>query len=99
MRRQTSFCYTDLATGLVTAPERIQRVHTLICLAFPPDVATLIFWRFGSQRRLFLLCAWLTLLPVIGPFPHIAHTLAIFILLITIHSYFLMFSGCEDVIF
>ena len=59
--------------GLSTDPERMQRVHTRTCIPFPPEVAILTRCRFGSQRLLFLLLAWLTLLPVVGPFPQIAH--------------------------
>jgi hypothetical protein len=59
--------------GLVTAPERIHRVQTRTCMPLPPEVAILTRCRFGSQRLLFLLLAWLTLLPVFGPFPQIAH--------------------------
>src|SRR5580698_2149577 len=33
--------------------------------------------RFGSQRRLVLFIAWLTLLPAIGPLPQTSHLLAI----------------------
>jgi hypothetical protein len=36
-------------------------------------VAILTRCRLGNQRLLFLLFAWLTLLPVTGPFPQIAH--------------------------
>jgi hypothetical protein len=57
--------------GLTTAPERIQRVHTL-ARAIPPFSVTIrTLFRFGSQRRLVLLWAWETLLPVAGPFPQI----------------------------
>jgi hypothetical protein len=42
-------------------------------MPLPPEVAILTRCRFGSQRLLFLLLAWLTLLPVVGPFPQIAH--------------------------
>ncbi len=65
---------------LTTAPERMHRVHTFILFVLPPDVAILTILRFGSQRLLVLLCAWETLFPVIGPFPQISQTLAIFIL-------------------
>jgi len=61
-----------------TAPERIQRVQTLVLLVLPPAPAIRTVLRLGSQRRLDLLCAWDTLLPVTGPLPHISHTLAIF---------------------
>ena len=71
-------CYA----GLVTAPERIQRVQTLTYMLFPPFVAILTRCRLGSQRRLFLLWAWLTWLPVTGPLPQISHFLAMIELLI-----------------
>jgi hypothetical protein len=59
-----------------TAPERMQRVQTLILLVLPPAVACRTVFRFGNQRLLVLLCAWETLLPTIGPLPQISHTLA-----------------------
>ena len=67
----------ELLTGLATAPERMQRVQTLMCLLLLSLVATLIFCKLGNQRRLVLLWAWLTLFPVAGPLPHISHFLAI----------------------
>jgi hypothetical protein len=45
-----------------------------------PSCSTRTFWRFGSQTRLVLLLAWLTLLPLMGLLPHISHTLDIMIL-------------------
>jgi hypothetical protein len=63
----------NIQAGLTTAPERIQRVQTRTCMPLPPEVAILTRCKFGSQRLLFLLLAWLTLLPVVGPFPQIAH--------------------------
>jgi hypothetical protein len=45
-----------------------------------PSCSTRTFWRFGSQTRLVLLLAWLTLLPLMGPLPHISQTLDILIL-------------------
>ena len=62
---------------LTTAPDRMQRVQTLILLLLPPEVATFTLCRFGSQRLLDLLWAWLTLFPVAGFLPHILHILAI----------------------
>lgn len=56
----------------------MQRVQTLILLLLPLEVATLTLCRFGSQRLLDLLWAWLTLFPVAGFLPHIAHILDIF---------------------
>ena len=68
--------------GLTTAPERMQRVHTRAWILLPPLVAILTRCKFGSQRRLVLLWAWLTLLPVTGPLPHISHFFAMVQLLI-----------------
>ena len=42
-----------------------------------PSTRTRTVWRFGYQRRLLRLLAWLTLFPVIGPLPHTAQTRAI----------------------
>lgn len=42
-----------------------------------PSCSTRTFWRFGSQTLLVLLLAWLTLLPLMGPLPHISQTLDI----------------------
>lgn len=41
-----------------------------------PSCITFVRCRFGFQRLLVLLCAWLTLKPTIGFFPHILQTLA-----------------------
>jgi hypothetical protein len=70
-----------LAAGLTMAPERMQLVQTRIFLLFPADTATFTLCKFGSQRLLFLLWAWLTLFPVTGFLPHISHILAILKLL------------------
>ena len=42
-----------------------------------PSTRTRTVCRFGYQRRLVRLLAWLTLLPVTGPLPHTVHTRAI----------------------
>ena len=42
-----------------------------------PSTSTRTVCRFGYQRRLVRLLAWLTLLPVTGPLPHTVHTRAI----------------------
>jgi hypothetical protein len=68
--------------GLTTAPERMQRVHTRKRAVCPPSVTVLTFCRFGYQRRLVLLWAWLTLLPVTGPFPQISHLRAMIYMLL-----------------
>jgi len=66
----------EIQTAFTTSPERRHRVQTRILRVVP-------FWmawtrcRFGYQRRLVLLLAWLTLCPTWGPFPQIAHDRAI----------------------
>jgi hypothetical protein len=55
----------------------MQRVHTFVLFVLPPEVAMRTIFKFGNQRLLVLLCAWETLFPTIGPFPHISHTFAI----------------------
>jgi hypothetical protein len=42
-----------------------------------PSTSTRTVCRFGYQRRLVRLLAWLTLLPVVGPLPHTVQTRAI----------------------
>jgi hypothetical protein len=63
--------------GLTTAPERMQRVHTLAWTVVPSAVTMRTFCRLGSQRRRVLLWAGLTLLPVDGPLPQISQLRAI----------------------
>jgi hypothetical protein len=55
----------------------MQRVHTFT-LRTAPFWTARTFCRFGLKTFLVLLCAWLTLQPVIGFFPQTSHTLAIF---------------------
>jgi hypothetical protein len=62
--------------ALTTAPDLMQRVHTLVFLVFPPALAICTVFKLGSQRLLVLLWAWETLLPVTGPLPQISHTFA-----------------------
>jgi hypothetical protein len=62
--------------GLVIFPERMHRVHTFTYCARPSTKAR-TRCRLGSQRRFVTLCAWLILLPVIGPLPQISHRCAI----------------------
>jgi len=69
--------FTLFQTGLTTAPDRIQRVHTLARWTLPLSLTIRTFLRFGSHRLLFLLWAWDTLLPVTGPLPQISHFFAI----------------------
>jgi len=60
----------------LTAPERMQRVQTVIRRTVEPTMAR-TRWRFGIQRRLETLWAWLTRLPKTGVLPQTSHILAI----------------------
>ncbi|OGP52642.1 MAG: hypothetical protein A2Y65_08335 [Deltaproteobacteria bacterium RBG_13_52_11] len=62
--------------ALTIRPALMHFVHTL-SLATLPSRRTRTLWRFGSQTLLVLLLAWLTLLPLRGPLPHISQTLDI----------------------
>src|SRR5271168_441733 len=53
----------------------MQLVHTRRRTCELPTCARTLF-RFTSQRRLVTLCAWLILLPALGPFLQISQTLA-----------------------
>jgi hypothetical protein len=64
--------------AFITAPDLMHLVHTLVFWVFPPALAMCTVFKLGSQRRLVLLCAWDTLLPVTGPLPQISHTFAMF---------------------
>jgi hypothetical protein len=77
-----TFASSNYQAGLTISPERRQRVQTLTCTELPPLAAILTRCRLGSQRRRFLLWAWLTLLPVTGPLPQISHFFAMIKLLI-----------------
>jgi hypothetical protein len=55
----------------------MQRVQTLM-VDTDPSRSALTFWRLGYQTLDDLLLAWLTLLPKLGLFPHIAHIFDIF---------------------
>ena len=57
-------------------PERMQRVQTCIRFTAEPTM-TRTLCRFGIQRRLETLWAWLTRFPNTGAFPHTSHILAI----------------------
>ncbi len=59
-----------------TRLERRQFVQTR-AVRWVPRSSIRTDWRFGSQRRLVLFIAWLTLFPAIGPLPHTSHLLAI----------------------
>jgi hypothetical protein len=54
----------------------MQLVQTIIFLTRPLDTAR-TRCKFGLNRRLVTLCAWLILFPTIGFLPHISHTLDI----------------------
>jgi hypothetical protein len=54
----------------------MQRVQTLARWVAPEAVTMRTCFRLGSQRRLVLLWAWETLLPVAGPLPQISQTFA-----------------------
>src|SRR4051794_12027690 len=59
-----------------TLLERMQDVQTR--MRFPaPLMRARTDWRLMFQRRLVTLCAWLILLPYLGPRPHISQTCAI----------------------
>jgi len=60
---------------LVTEPERMQRVQTLMVDTLPLAALAFTFCRLGYQVVRVLLLAWLTLLPVLGPLPQISHFL------------------------
>ena len=66
----------DFCTGFCTLPDRKQRVQTFIRLTAPFTTARTCC-KFGYQRRLVLLLAWLTLWPTCGPFPQISQRLDI----------------------
>lgn len=56
-------------SGLLTLPDRMQRVQTRIRRVAPPTAARTLC-RLGFQRRFVILWAWLTLFPKRGPLPH-----------------------------
>ena len=58
-----------------TLPDRRQPVHTKMRLTVPFKLAR-TRWRFGCQRRLVLLLAWLTLCPTDECLPQIVQLLA-----------------------
>lgn len=60
--------------ALVTWPERMQRVQTLMVWTLP-FLTAFTFCRFGYHVVRVLLLAWLTLLPKLGPLPQISHFL------------------------
>src|SRR3984885_7739025 len=59
-----------------TRLERKQFVQTR-AVRWVPRSSIRTACKFGSQRRLVLFIAWLTLLPAIGPLPQTSHLLAI----------------------
>ena len=62
--------------ALAILPVRMQRVQTFIRLTAEPTI-TRTRCRFGSQRRLETLWAWLTRLPNTGALPQTSHIFAI----------------------
>jgi hypothetical protein len=58
--------------GLITLPDLKHRVHTWMERT-EPWVTALTLRRFGFQRRLVWLLAWLTLLPTVGRLPQMSH--------------------------
>ena len=73
---RTAFAYLRLFLYLSMAPDRMQLAHTKIFFGVP-SMTTRTRWRFGSHLLFVTLCAWLTLCPTCGCFPHIAHFLDI----------------------
>jgi hypothetical protein len=66
--------------ALTTDPDLMQLVQTTIFLTWPFErVRTRC--KFGLNRRLVTLCAWLILLPTMGFLPHISHIRDIVVLL------------------
>ena len=65
----------------VTLPDRMHRVHAFRNFGLPSTTARTL-WMLGSHRRLVRLWACETLLPVIGPLPHISHRCAIIFVLL-----------------
>jgi hypothetical protein len=60
--------------AFLIAPERMQRVQTFIRFTDEPT-RTRTRWRFGIQRRLDTLWAWLTRFPNTGALPQTSHIL------------------------
>ena len=61
--------------GLVTLPDRRHRVHAFT-RRWTPFVTARTVCRFGLNRRLVTLWAWLIRLPNIGPLPQTSHRIA-----------------------
>ena len=68
---ETRQASTVTGGAFVILPAEMQRVHTRTRRRSPFSSTIFTVWRFGSQRRRVLLCAWLTLFPVAGPLPHV----------------------------
>ena len=58
--------------AFLIAPVRMQRVQTFIRFTAEPTI-TRTRCRFGIQRRLETLCAWLTRFPNTGALPQTSH--------------------------
>jgi hypothetical protein len=67
---------THHLAAFLILPERMQRVHTFIRRTTLP-IRTRTLCRFGFQRRLETLWAWLIRFPKTGAFPQTSHILAI----------------------
>lgn len=74
-----------------TFPLRKHLVHTYSEVVVPSLLTTLTLWTFAPQDLLVLRWLWLTILPLICPFPQTLHTLDILQYLLTgiKHRYFI----------
>lgn len=74
-----------------TFPLRKHLVHTYSEVVVPSLLTTLTLWTFAPQDLLVLRWLWLTILPLICPFPQTLHTLDILQYLLTgiKHKYFI----------
>lgn len=72
-RLSSTFVYR---AAFLIDPERMQRVQTCIRLTAEPTI-TRTLCRFGIQRRLETLWAWLTRFPNTGALPQTSHIFAI----------------------
>jgi len=80
MRRLFAFETGYCQAALVTLPERRQLEQTFTERTLFSILARTLC-RLGRKRRLVVLWAWLTLLPLIGPLPQISQRLAMLNLL------------------
>jgi hypothetical protein len=68
-RRGTVQVLAGRGEGLVTAPERMHRVHRVKVRTDPSGLWWRTFCKLGLKRRLVLMLEWLTWCPVWGVFP------------------------------